>query len=663
MDEKDKITKGVAPYGLWKSEISVDSVVSKSRSLSSPRASKKSGRAFYTESRELGGTSIIEVIVDELTKAVSLNDVLPAEYSAKNSVYEYGGVTFAVLPDDRIIFSNKDDTVHILNPDTKEVSPLTGASKLRYSDFDANPKDHWVLSNQEDHTIDTPAGVRNYIVAINAQTGEVKRILTSADFYYTPYFSPDGNKLVWLEWNHPDLPFDAAKLYLATWHADGSISNTVLIAGGDREGVAEPRWGPDGSLFFCKEIRGYRKLFRLPPGQNVPTEVQVDSRLDEAEFGEIRWFQGSHTYAPLSRRQIVACPLKAGTSELTLIDLDTGSCKVLAGASFITEVVLNALFRVDDTTFLVIAAGSHNAQTLYRFEVGDDEGSFTVLRSSSEEKVDRMMYSLPESLAIYSKETPTRTIHGFLWLPHNPWFEAPSGSLPPLIMICHGGPTSYHGPGLKLRIQYFTSRGYAVLALNHAGSTGYGQKYRNALFGNWGLVDADDGAELVEYLVEEGRVRHGAAGITGVSSGGYNTLRTLTRHPRTFAAGVCLSGISDVKKLDESTHKLESDYTDHLMLSPGSSKADKERICRERSPLYDVDKIRASLLLLHGAKDKVTPLDQAQLIADAIRAKGGVVKFIVAPDEGHGFSQPHNVRLWLEEEEAWWRRRLLNLDQ
>lgn len=205
-------------------------------------------------------------------------------------MYEYGGSTYAVLPDDRIIFSNKGDTVHILNPDSKEVSELAGHPNLRYSNFEANLTSPWVLANQEDHEHDTPDGVRNYVVAINTETTEVKRILDTADFYYEPSFSPDGSKLAWLEWNHPELPFDSARLYTATWN-DGSISDISLIAGKDREGVAEPRWGPDGSLFFNKEVGEYRRLYRIIPGSDEHVEIKVDG-IGNAEFGELRWFQG-----------------------------------------------------------------------------------------------------------------------------------------------------------------------------------------------------------------------------------------------------------------------------------------------------------------------------------------------------------------------------------
>jgi dipeptidyl aminopeptidase/acylaminoacyl peptidase len=206
-------------------------------------------------------------------------------------VYEYGGSAYDALPDGRLMFSNKDGAVYLLEPTTGEVTKVTGTPTLRYSNFSANPKDPWVLAVEEDHEHDTPAQVKNYVVAINTITYNVVRVVSGSDFYYTPQFSPDGNSLAWLEWDHPNLPFSSAKLFSAIWNSDGYATSQRLICGSNNEGVAEPRWGPDGSLFYGREIDGYRQLFRIRPNTASPEHIKLEF-LSDAEFGQISWFQG-----------------------------------------------------------------------------------------------------------------------------------------------------------------------------------------------------------------------------------------------------------------------------------------------------------------------------------------------------------------------------------
>lgn len=226
----------------------------------------------------------------EITKD-GLNDLLPSEYSAHNSVYEYGAGLLDVLPDGRVIFSNEDNTVHILDPDTRRVTLLVKTPPLRYSSFHANSKTSWVLAIEEDHTNNTPYTIRNYLVAINFVTGEVKRIAKGADFYYLPQSNADGTELVWLEWDHPRLLFDACKLYRADWNLDGTISNVRFVTGANGESTSEPRWGFDGSLFYAQEVDGFRQFFRIPPGSHTPARIKVKG-LEKSELGEVLLFEG-----------------------------------------------------------------------------------------------------------------------------------------------------------------------------------------------------------------------------------------------------------------------------------------------------------------------------------------------------------------------------------
>jgi len=355
---------------------------------------------------------------------------------------------------------------------------------------------------------------------------------------------------------------------------------------------------------------------------------------------------------------VIVSPVSNGKTQLILADLKNNSWCDLVDSTILSDIAFDSVARLSDSSVLVIGSGTVTPRALYKVTIGRQVSCEAIVKSI-DESFSHSLYSAPQAVTIQSKGAPSRKVYGFLWMPRNPKFQAPAGDLPPLIIGVHGGPPGHVGPGLKLRVQYFTSRGYAYFQCNYTGSTGHGREYREALNGRWGIVDADDAAECAAYLVASGQVKEGGVGITGGSAGGYNVLQSLIRHPKVFAAGICISGVSEVKKLGESTHKLESKYIDRLVLSPGMTDDEKEKTYRERSPVYHAANIKAPLLLLHGARDTVVPIDQARSMAKVIGDSGGDVKIVEFKDEGHGFSMPASQKLWLEEEERWWRRTLL----
>ncbi|KAK0391903.1 hypothetical protein NLU13_1401 [Sarocladium strictum] len=630
--------KVVAPYGDWASPISISTVTGKTRGLSDPRVGlASSGIGYYLETRQNGESTIMQVADGEVS------EVLPSEYYAGNDAYEYGGSTYEILGNGRIIFTHgRDNTVNILNPETREVTYLTGKDPvLRYSDFSPNINNPWVLAYEEDRTNNSPAEVRSYVVAINIETGEVKRVVSGADFYFTPKFNPEGTKLVWIQWNRPEMPFDESELYLADFDAHScSVSNTKKIQG-KGTGLAEPHWGPDGTLWFGAEKYNYRSLFRIPPGAEKSSEVKHG-------LG-----QGSRTYTPVSSRHVVAAGYCNGVARLMTIDADTGSWDTLL-ADEISDLGGRSIARLDDKNILVTAVGPRTPNTLRKVNI--ESGESTILRTSSDEELPPSMLCQPTSLQIESKGSPKRPIYGFLWLPRNDCYVAPRDSKPPLIIEMHGGPTSAAGPGLDRHAQYFTSRGYAYLKLNYTGSMEHGREYRQSLFGNWGIVDAADAAEFADYLRQAGLV--GKVGITGISAGGYGTLQCVTRHPETFDAGFCVSGISELEGFDKLTHKLEMDYPAALVLHKGMSEEEKAKVYRERSALYHVDKIKTPLALYHSREDTVVPIYQAEKMFEALKEQIDV-KMIKVSGDGHGLGRPQSRKIWISEAEAWWRSHLL----
>ncbi|KAH8174575.1 prolyl oligopeptidase family protein [Sarocladium implicatum] len=642
--------KRIAPYGDWASPITIGTLTGATRALSDPRVSPVAEDSFFLEARPNGENTIIQITDN------GLKDILPKQYHAANSAYEYGGSTYEILYNGKIIFTNgADDSVHVLDPETGMVEYLTGKDPvLRYSDFSPNRSNPWVLAYQEDHTNDTPAEITSHVVAINTETTEVKRVLTGNDFYYTPRFNQDGTKLAWLQWNRPDMLFDKSELYWADFDAEScTVSNKTLIVG-KNQGAAEPRWGPDGSLWYCAEKGKYRSLFRIPPDSKDSVEIKVNG-IEDLEFGDHGLWQGARTYALMNDHVVVAAGYHNGQAKLVAIDTATGIYEQLADTEQVTKLSARGLARVNEDAVLVVADGISTPNTVRLLHIIKKDSN-SVIRTSTDEELPKSIISKPQSMHLTSRGSKERPIYGFLWMPHNDTFTAPDETSPPLIIDLHGGPTAAAGAGLDLRVQYFTSRGYAYLKLNYTGSTCHGRDYRQSLFGHWGVVDAADAAEFADRLREAGRV--GKVGITGISAGGYGTLQCITRHPETFDAGFCVSGISDLMDFDRLTHKMEMDYAAALVLHEGATEDEKVEIYKERSAMYHIDKIQTPLALLHSRDDSIVPIGQAEVIFDALKDKIDV-KMVKLSGDGHSLTKPSSQKIWISEAEAWWRSHLL----
>lgn len=315
--------------------------------------------------------------------------------------------------------------------------------------------------------------------------------------------------------------------------------------------------------------------------------------------------------------------------------------------------------RIDETHLIGVFSGSHSTDAVWLVDAANPQAN-RIVRRAQDLQLSDAWFSKPELLSVSSEGAPARTIHSFLWMPHSPDFQGPADALPPLIVATHGGPTGHWGPGLRLRTQYFTTRGYAVLLLNYHGSTCHGRAYRQALWGAWGLLDTDDGIEMAAHLAAAGRTRPGAVGCTGLSAGGYHTLSSVTRHASFYAGAVDVSGICDLLTFDEGTHKLEWNYTDALVIAHAAATQEQRRaVYRERSALFRTDAIRTPLLILHARQDMVVPMNQATDVYEALRAQGKDVRLVKVDDDGHSLGKPRSAKIWLDEEEKWWRKTLV----
>ena len=351
---------------------------------------------------------------------------------------------------------------------------------------------------------------------------------------------------------------------------------------------------------------------------------------------------------------------KNGTEKLILVNLNSETFTNLGLGIVSPGIFGNTIRRVSDTAFVVIGGTPKSPPALYHVDV-QDSFKMTLLKTSADVDIPVDFYSTAEHISFPVVYGDERDGHSYALSlpPNNPNYHAPPHSLPPLIISLHGGPTGHVSPGLSLALQYFTSRGYAVASVNYAGSSGYGRAYRERLDGTWGIRDIDDVASCVSYLASTGKIDKTRVGVTGGSAGGYGTLQSLCRYPDMWAGGVSLYGIADMKTMAETTHKFESHYLDGLLFRKGASEAEKEKVLKERSPLFHASKIKAPVLLLQGTEDKVVPPDQASDMERIIKEHGGDVKLVLMEGEGHGFRLSENIKKAILCEDDWWAKTLL----
>ncbi|KAL1893597.1 hypothetical protein Sste5346_006428 [Sporothrix stenoceras] len=702
----------IAPYGRWSSAISTEAATAGTKTLNSPRATLNTGRGYFLVSQDDGRSTIYQHSKSE----GEVRNVLPSPWGVGTSVYEYGGQAYAVMGSERseetdqIVFTDpRDNGIYLLDVASGDVTTLVeGRPELRYGDFDApTAGNDWILAIQEDHTNPAPAEVQNYVVAIHRTTGEVVRVVEGADFYSYPRWAPSSSsttsqRLSWRQWDHPDLPFEGVTLHWAEWDASTkTLSEAAQVAGADRQCVAEAVWTPGGqSLVFGMEAAqadAFRQLYRVRVNRPSSPEPIVLKGLEDCEFGDASWIIGCQSIVFLTTTRMVAVATRYGQNHLVYADMDTGAWVSLDADVGLVELKFDPLAALSESSFLVVGSGFTTPQAAYRVDLDieacnkalaseshtflDDETNDTplavptLLFRSTEQNFEPRIFSTPELICIpapndiSADSIATHNVYGWFWPPHNHSFEAPEGTLPPLVVMPHGGPTGYTAPGLHMISQYWATRGFAFFAINYSGSSGHGRAYRDRLWTRWGLLDRDDTAAAVKFLTGapgsggRARVDPRRVGIEGGSAGGYNVLQSLVHHPSLFAGGVCCCGVADTASLGRDTHKLESHYLDRLLWDVDNlpSADEQQQIHRERSPLYHADRITAPLRLIHGEKDTVVPIAQSrEIMAQIQAARGGVdVDLIVLPGEGHMFVKLSSLVLYLNGEAEWWEKTLL----
>lgn len=616
-----------APYGSWKSPITSDLIVKESIGLG--QVKMDGDDVYWIEMRPSEGGR--QVIVRQAPDGSIVDVILPG-FNARTRVHEYGGGDY-VAHDSIVYFSNfADQQLYRQQPNSEPqlISEDSTDAQLRYADFVVDKSRNRLISVREDHR-DQDREAVNTLVAVPLDGAAAQILISGKDFYSSPRISPDGSRLAWLTWNHPNMPWDGCELWTGEIAADGTITNQQLVAGGLSESIFQPEWSPDGILYFISDASGWWNVYRADANGSVECVCEM-----QAEFGAPQWIFGLSTYAFESADRIVCAFAERGLWRLGIINTATKSLQRIDAPyteiSYVCAAPGRAVFR----------AGSPQAPFSI-IEMDLSSRGPKVLQRASKMEIDSGFISEPQPV-----EFPTEdglTAHGFFYLPKNRGFVAPNLERPLLLVKSHGGPTSATVAVLMSSIQYWTSRGIAVLDVNYGGSTGYGRAYRERLNGTWGIVDVDDCVNGARFLATRGEADGHRLMIDGGSAGGYTTLCALTFRDQ-FKAGASHFGVSDAEALAKETHKFESRYLDNL-IGPYPERRD---LYIERSPIHYPDRLSCPVIFFQGLEDKVVPPNQAETMVEALRKKGVPVAYVAFEGEQHGFRRAENIKRALDGE-------------
>lgn len=624
--------KHAVPFGHWPSLISAASVAGSA--LRFGRIQAEGPAVYWSESRpaEKGRSPVMR-----WTAKDGVAELLPAPYSARSRVHEYGGGEFLVAGSALYFVNDADqdlyaaDLASSLQPSVRRVTDIP---HTRFADLTWDDRRKRLIAVGETHG---PAPLpQNALWTIAADGGGSEGAgvaLQGRDFYASPRIGPDGTRLAFLAWDLPDMPWDAAGLFVAAVSGDGSLAEPVRIAGGAGTACFQPQWSGDGALYFVWDEGGAGNLYRW-----TEDGLQQVSRLD-GDLSMPLWSFSAASYALLADEKAYLSYVTRGETRAAILDLKTGSLE--SHANGLTAAT--ALSACAQTATLVGMTDDEALCIVSDPVLPPSPGGPSIIRRSVSLAIERAYISKPERIAFQSA---AGEVYGLLYPPANPDAEGPGGKKPPLIVNLHGGPTSAAARGLKPKTLFFTSRGFSWLDLDYAGSTGYGRAYRDRLKGAWGVADVEDTVNAARFAASEGLADEHAIFVTGGSAGGYTVLMAIAK-TRLFRGAASYYGICDLVALQRTTHKFEQGYQAALL---GGPLEDREALYRERSAINHIDAIETPLILFQGAEDQVVPRDQSVMIAEGLRLKGVPVEYYEFSGEGHGFRRAETIAACLERE-------------
>lgn len=653
------------PYGSWSSPVAAATVAAAGSSPGEVRADGDD--IWWSESRpsEKGRTQLVHRSPDG-----TRTDVLPDGYSARTRVHEYGGGAWCV-GDGLLVFANADDQRLYSLRRGEDPIPLSPEPVercgLRYADLSLSPDGRYVVAVREAHGACRPAGSRgsepvNEVVAIALdgsaahEVGEVVVLASGADFYMAPRVAPSGARICWIEWDHPEMPWDSTRLMVARLRSDGVTlsadgDDPECLAGGPGESVVAPQWLPGDEIVYSSDRTGWWNPYiaRSPGDERCLAAVA-------AEIGGPPWVFGLTYLAWIDRHRFV-CTIRAdGVDTLALGTADgLPPVPLETGFTHVSQVV-----PASGGSVLVVAGGPRTASTVARVSIASNASRATVGLLRPEPALDLGGDALDDWVSVPEHiEVPTtdgERAFALVYRPTSPTSSAPSGSLPPLIVMGHGGPTSAARAQLNLSVQFWTSRGFCVADVNYRGSVGYGRAFRDALRGRWGVADVDDCVAVARHLASAGEVDPQRLAIRGGSAGGFTALAAVTFHD-TFTAAASHYGIADLETLARDTHKFEARYLDGLV-GPWPAEAETYKA---RSPIHHTDSLSCPLAIFQGLEDEVVPPSQAEAMVAALTAKGLPYAYLKFEGEQHGFRMAQNIVRALEGE-LWFYSRVFGFE-
>lgn len=614
--------------GTWASAISAQLVASAATRYAELRLD--GGDVYWLEGRPSEkGRSVIVRRRQDVNK-----DMLPAPYSARSRVHEYGGGAYTVHAG-TIWFVNDADQQVYKSVDGK-VSQVTSEINCRYADLQYNAVHQCLYAVREDYRDEQAGEPVNTLVRILDHAVQV--LAAGDDFYASPTLSPDAQYLVWLSWQHPCMPWDQTVLWQARVTGDGGVEAPVRLLDETSVSIFQPCWSTDNRLYFTCDVNGWWQLYRYRQPADATPEPVCDF---EAEMGLPQWQFGMRTFALQDENRVIAIICEQGIWRLVRVCTNTGEIEALdTPFNSFSSLVANG------QSALMIAAGTLCSDDVAIYDL--QSGTLGSCLQDKQAPVGTEWLSSARPIEFPTSQDDVA--HGFYYPPTNPLAEPLPDELPPLLVMTHGGPTGATAASLNYKTQFWTSRGFAVLDVNYRGSTGYGRAYRERLKGQWGIFDVDDVVAGARYLAEQGKVDPSRLAIRGGSAGGYTTLAALT-FTSEFRAGASYYGIGDLVALARDTHKFEARYLDSLI----GPYPQEQALYEQRSPINHVEQLACPVIFLQGEEDKVVPPEQAKSMAAALEAKGIATRLLLFAGEQHGFRRAATIIETLEAELEFYR--------